>query len=618
MAETYPGEMVKKPVPTIPFKSLALNVFLLIIIFLLIPVYISFIVFRTSYEEYIQRELSGQIIGTIKKGENEVYETFQKMANISNMIALDRELGALLRDNGASYWDRNKRFDEVVNSLLTNNIFDRRDFRITMFDNQKRNYANWSLNFNDYSYIMDEAWVRDSISYKGHITWSLFAPSFTEVFAGGKNDYYISLARSILYPPYSGERLATLMVSINQWEIQAMLTRNDMNADFIRVCTEESGEEMFKAGNITMIKREDLRRLLEQTAGTGSGGRLCKIDGNRYLLSYYTLKAPWTINGQRLVVLYFTDYRRITDNLSILSRAITYRMVIFLIILVVIIAVISYTIARPIRVLEQKVNQFTHTRKIGVFNIRRRDEIGDLNRAFLDMEIRINGLFDKLREEIEIRERYHFKALRAQINPHFLFNTLNTIRWMAAIRKADNIVDTINALSRILDYTMGRTGELASLREELEMIQSYVHIQNYRYGEDMEVCVNIEKGLEEFRIVKFILQPIVENSFLHAFKNIRRKKTITITGTKEERNLKISVRDNGIGMTAQKLRELEKELEENNGEDNEEKHRGIGIINVHRRISAGYGKEFGLALESAPGEGTAVEFTLPLLKEEGR
>jgi two-component system sensor histidine kinase YesM len=596
-----------------PFKSLSVNVFLLIMVFLLIPIYISLIIFRKSYENYIQQELSNQIIANIKKGEDEFYQTFQRMANISNVFTSDRELINRLNDNNISYYNKTKRFDEVVNTLLTNNLFDLKDIKITMFDTQKRGYANWSLNFYDYSFILDEDWVRDSLVYKGHITWSLFAPSFVQM----ENERYISLARSILYPAYTGERLATLIISINQREISARLTRNGMDADFIRVCTEDSAEDVFGMDNVNILQPEDIRRLLRETAGTENGGMLCDLGGNRYLLSYYTLPSPWVFNGQRLVARYFTDYQRITDNLTLLSQSISYGMLFLLITLIVIMAVIAYTIAKPIRILDKKVNQYTRTRKISIFNTRRQDEIGDLNRSFLDMEIRINDLFDKLRQESELREQYHFQALRTQINPHFLFNTLNTIRWMAVIRKADNIEDTINALSRILEYSMGRMGEIAVLGEELEMIRSYIHIQNYRYGEDLEVRIDIEKELEEYHIVKFILQPVVENSFIHAFKKIRRKKMITITGRREESCLKLYVQDNGAGMSRERLAELRTRLAQGDGRNKA----GIGIVNVHQRIRAGYGDDeagtvFGLSLDSTPEEGTVVEYTLPLFKED--
>jgi two-component system sensor histidine kinase YesM len=584
------GEEMKKYFSGV-FRSLSLNVFLMIFLFLLIPVYICFTIIKGSYENYLQRELSGQIIGSIREGEEEFYRTFQKMTSISHVFSTDRDLISVLADEDSSYWDRNKRFDEVTNSLGVNNLVSLDNIRITMFDTGNRNYANWGLYFHDYSGILKEEWVERSIVNKGFISWNLFAPSFVQ----NENERYISLARSILNPGYTGSRVATIIVSINQRAISSILSRNNAEAGFILISTGETAEDVFAQGfalgkalgGLGMEQRDDLRRLLRETTGRVGGSMLCELGGRRYLLSYYTLDSPYTFGGEPLTVYYFTDYQRISDSLSALSWNINLRMVFLIILLALLIGLISYTIAKPIRVLDKRVKHYTRTREIGVFDASRSDEIGDLSRSFRDMEIRINDLFEQLKRESEIREQYRFQALRAQISPHFLFNTLNTIRWMAAIRKADNIVDTINALSRILDYSMSRSGDFANLGEELDMIRGYAHIQNYRYGEDWEVRIDVGEDLLDCRIVKFILQPVVENAFVHAFKNKRRKKLILITGRREDGRLTLFVRDNGAGMEQAQLDELRESLER----EDRSPYRGGGGVLASRAYTAGSGRD---------------------------
>lgn len=587
-------------------RRLSFNIFIIISLFLLIPVYISFMLIKTSYENYIQRELSNRITEGIRRGEEKFYSTFQMMIAISNFFVLDRELISVLADGDSSYWDRNRRFDEITNNLAVNNLVSLDNIRITMFDQYNRNYANWGLYFHDYSGITGEEWVNRSVLNKGLISWNFFAPSFVRQ----ENEQYISLARSILDPAYTGDRIATIIISINQKAINAILSLGDMNADFIRIGTGETVRDVFALGGMDSIHQEDLRKLLAE-AGR-SGNLLCDLGNRRYLLSYYTLDSMVTLGREGLKVLYFTDYQRISDSLSSLFRRINAAMVFFIAALTGVVGIISYSVARPIRILDEQVKRYTQTREIGIFATSRKDEIGDLARTFQDMELRINDLFERLRRESEIREQYRFQALRAQVNPHFLFNTLNTIRWMAAIRRAGNIVDTINALSRILDYSMSRSGDMAALEEELDMIRSYAHIQNYRYGEDWELKIDIGGDLLRCRIVKFILQPVVENSFVHAFKNRRRKKLVTVTGKRENGCLMLFVSDNGTGMDREKLDELRNSL------DSEEpgEHRGIGLVSVYRRIRAGQGGDFGISFESSPGKGTLVVFKLPLIEGE--
>jgi two-component system sensor histidine kinase YesM len=591
------------------FKSLSVNVFLLILLFLLLPVYLGFIIMKTSYENYLRQELSSQIITNIKKGEEDFSQTFQRMVNISNMFVFDRELISLLREEKAGYWDRNKRFDEIVNTLLTNNLFDLNGVKITMFDAQNRNYANWSLNWNDYSFIMGEEWANLSVINRGFVSWNFFAPSFVEK----ENERYIFLARSVLYPVNTGGRIASLVIGIDQRVISSILTKNDMGADFIRVCTGETLEDVFAIDGINLVQEKDLSRLLGETGGRRSGSLLCDLDGVRYLLSYYTLTTPWSFNGRPLMVLYFTNYQRTADNLSVYFRNINYGMLLFLCILAALMVVIAYTIARPIRVLDENVKHYAHTREIRDLKINRKDEIGSLSRTFFDMENKINDLFDKLRQENEIREQYRFQALRAQINPHFLFNTLNTIRWMALIRKADNITETIDALVKILEYSMKEEREFVTLGEELDMIRGYIAIQNFRYGQDLEVCIEVGGELEECRIIKFILQPVVENAFLHAFKNFTGKKIIRISAYRDGSRLKLLVEDNGNGIPPPGDFSG---LNDDSLPGDRKKVTGIGLFNVQERIRIEYGEDFGLRLESRSGEGTLAEYTLPLLKWE--
>jgi two-component system sensor histidine kinase YesM len=595
------------------FKRISVNVFLLILVFLMVPIYASFIILKNAYEKYIRQELSFQIIGNIKKGEEEFYQVFQRMANISNVFTLDRELLAVLSDPGASYWDRNKVFDHLISSLQTNNLVDLTDVSITMFDLEGQNYANWGLYWNDYSMVLGEDWVRESIVNKNLVSWNLFAPSVR----GKESGISVSLARSILNPSYTGNRAATIIISMGQRTISGILARYGADADFIRVCTRETAESVFAMDGITAVRQDGISALLMGITDNGSGNLLCDLGGRRYLLNYYTLDTLRAFNrrGERLAVMYFTGYERITGGLRALFRAVNVRMLILLAILLAISWIISYAIGKPIRALDQKVIQYTRTRQLHDLAVNRRDEIGDLTRNFMEMGVSINRLFDRLKEESEIREQYRFQALRAQTNPHFLFNTLNTIRWMAIMRNADNITDTINALSRILDYSMGRSGDMAPLSGELEMIRNYVHIQNYRYGENPEVRINIDEDLLECVIVKFILQPIVENSFIHAFRKMRGKKILSITGKKEGNCLKIFVRDNGIGMDGETLRKLRESLrrrEEKSG-------RGIGLANVYQRIRAGYGPDsgFGISIESAGSGGTEIEYTLPFIRGGG-
>lgn len=194
------------------------------------------------------------------------------------------------------------------------------------------------------------------------------------------------------------------------------------------------------------------------------------------------------------------------------------------------------------------------------------------------------------RQRVRHGKSTNTEALRAQVNPHFLFNTLNAIRWMAIIRKADNIVACIDALATMLKYSMSRGGELVTLKDELDNINSYIYIYNCRYGNQFTLETDLDRELLELQVVKFILQPIVENAVIHGFKGSEKQGTIMIYGDVENGVLKLYVEDNGCGLQ--------------NGEAEAQSGRkvtGIGIANVDARIKSAYGAQYGLLVYNGAG-----------------
>ncbi|MDR1585936.1 MAG: hypothetical protein LBS57_00620, partial [Treponema sp.] len=222
-------------------KSLAAKIFLLILFFILLPIYVSFLIIKISYERYLSRELSGRVSANIRRGEEELYDTLHTMANISNVFVGNEDLLLILDNPGADYYSRNRRFDSIVNTIYVNNLFDLNNVKITLLDTSERVYGNWSLNFNDYRFLLSESWVKESIQNKTHISWSLFSPSFVKQ----ESEQYISLARSLLLPFPAGERVGTLLVSLNQRKINAILSKYGMETDFVYICTRDTMEEVF-------------------------------------------------------------------------------------------------------------------------------------------------------------------------------------------------------------------------------------------------------------------------------------------------------------------------------------------------------------------------------------
>lgn len=596
-------QIVKKHMSKLSFK-----VFLLLILCLILPMFCMFSYMKSNFEQYIQEELSNKIIQGMARSEQGIYKSLQNMANISTVIVMNEKLENVMSDPKSSYYNKTVAFDSAVKNLMATNLFTVDDIKITFLDANGNIYSNWSINYNDYSFLLNQNWVKESIEQKGHITWSMFAPGYI-IEPNKKEEKYISLARSMLSDGITGSRIGTLIISIGQSQFNDLLMQYSYaESDIVYVCLND-GEIILKNKQQEPLPDAHVKEKVGLVPPGSSGSLRDEYQGKQYLVSYYTISEPWTFNGKRLLVMHYTDYRGVMAQMDKFSQQINLSMLAFFVVIVLMMGFISAKLVKPIRVLARQMKVYSINKELQGLDMTRQDEIGHLNRAFSRMSDNIRELFSKLNHEHEVREKYQFEALRAQVNPHFLFNTLNMIRWMAIIRRADNIVESIDALVNMLKFSTSRGGELVSLEEELSNIRSYVFIQNNRFGNRYEVKIEIAPELLPLQVIKFILQPVVENAVIHGFDE--ENGTIWIYGKREGDILNLYVKDNGKGIPSSVIDQFSqsKDLPRD-----EKKLTGIGLANVNERIQVTYGEQFGIDIESRLGEGTVVTYTLPVIE----
>ena len=597
--------MIKKQMSKLSFK-----VFLLLILCLILPMFCMFSYMKSSFEQYIQEELSNKIIQGMARSEQDIYKSLQNMANISSVIVMNEKLENIMSNPKTSYYNKTVEFDSAVKNLMATNLFTVDDIKITFLDVNGNIYSNWSMNYNDYSFLIKQDWVQESIKQKGHITWSMFAPGYI-IEPNKKEETYISLARSMLSDGITGNRVGTLIISIGQSQFSDLLMQYSYaESDIVYVCLND-GEIILKNRSQELLPDAHVKEKVGLVPLGSSGSLRDEYQGKQYLVSYYTISEPWTFNGKRLLVMHYTDYRGVLAQMDKLSQQINLSMMLFFVVIILMMGFISTKLVKPIRVLAHQMKVYSINRELQGLDMIRQDEIGHLNRAFSQMSDNIRELFSKLNHEHEVREKYQFEALRAQVNPHFLFNTLNMIRWMAIIRKADNIVESIDAVVNMLKFSTSRGGELVSLEEELSNIRSYVFIQNNRFGNRYEVKIDISPELLPLQVIKFILQPVVENAVIHGFEEDNG--TIWIYGKREQDTLNLYVKDNGKGISQEVIEKFSQSKELHR---DEKKLTGIGLANVNERIQVTYGEQFGIGIESRLGEGTIVTYTLPVIEGE--
>ena len=583
--------------------KLSLKVFIGVAAGVILPIALLLLCAGRSYEQYIRRELSSRTITQLDRSEEEIYNIFRRMVNISSVLCNNGEFQRALQDESLSRYQRTLCFDDLVKTIEVNNLYDLEGIKITCFDSRGDVYANWSTNYNDYDFLFAQDWVQQSLQAGGYVQWNMFSPAYVLEENGRTN--YVSLARSLLSSS-GGQRLATVIVSLEQATLSRALGQFLYEpSDAVYICTGK-GQSVLSLDSGRVLDQQSLYDLAGELQGREDGSEVIRAGGQSYLLSYYTLSQPYTFNGEELKVLYLIRYEHIMHEMDRLTGRLLWALSGCVLVVVAIAFVIAKAMTRPIETLSARMLAYRPEEEITGLDFRRRDEIGQLNRAFREMARTISGLFARQRQEAEERERYRFESLRAQVNPHFLFNTLNTIRWMAIIRHADNIVNCIDALATMMKYSMNRGGELVTLREEIQNIHSYIYIFNCRYGDRLRFEVDVEDSLQELYVVKFILQPIVENSVLHGFKGIDRQGVILLYGDLEKGVLKLYVEDNGTGLTPQAAEELHRP---------KGKVTGIGVGNVHDRIRSSYGEAYGVQVYNGASGGTVAEYTLPILRE---
>ena len=256
----------------------------------------------------------------------------------------------------------------------------------------------------------------------------------------------------------------------------------------------------------------------------------------------------------------------------------------------------------------------------GDFNVRASErsegEIAVLNDSFNQMVEKIGNLVEDIRIEQRNLRATELKLLQAQINPHFLYNTLDTIIWLAEAGKKEEVVIMVTTLSDFFRTTLSKGRDFISVKEEEAHIRSYLQIQQFRYQDILEYSIDIPEELYDYPILKLTLQPLVENALYHGIKNKRGLGHIRVSGwlDEKENTLKFTVEDDGRGMTEEELLKVTKELEcEENSKSIDPS--GFGLQNVAQRMRLNYGPEYGITIKSTYGEGTKMTVTISAVKK---
>ena len=389
----------------------------------------------------------------------------------------------------------------------------------------------------------------------------------------------------------------------------------ELRSEFTRLTaiTTESESKLWLESLLRNINALE-KRVDDIVDSIDAGGRYSEniemLDNNIYILTELIQ------DDIQYYIYYQTRYmEKVTDTLQ---KQIGRFMVVCSILIAVLIAVVAVSAVMIVSGILQPIRQLNSvTEKIaqGDFNARAQvnsdDEVAELAVSFNKMAGNMQSLIDKVKEDERKMRKADLRLLQEQIQPHFLYNTLDTIVWLIESNEPDEAVTMVVTLSDFFREILSKGKEFISIKEEEKHISSYLQIQEMRYRDILEYDIQLDQVIYKYQILKLTLQPVVENALYHGIKYKRAKGCIHIHGEKEGDIIRLTVRDDGVGMDEDELEQLRQQIEK----PCQETEKGFGLANVNERIHMYFGYEYGMKIESEKGKGTTVEIVIPAILE---
>ena len=298
-------------------------------------------------------------------------------------------------------------------------------------------------------------------------------------------------------------------------------------------------------------------------------------------------------------------YSDISAQVQSLNHSILLSIILCNLLILVCLLVVSLAITAPVKKLIEAMREVQQGNFDYRIDNKRSDEMGRLMETFNYMVFKIDMLIKEVYQEKLAQKNAELEALQSQINPHFLYNTLDTINWMLLEKKEYEISGIVVSLGEMMKYAISRSSRTVALREEIRHVSNYLLIQKERMEDKLEYEIDIPHQYESVQVPRLILQPLVENAIIHGIET-GGKVSIRVYEREEDGGCWLEVSDNGAGMDEEQLKRLRDGTTEMRMD-----HRSIGVEKVNKRIRLYYGEEFGLTIESRLGEGTVIRFCIP-------
>lgn len=442
--------------------------------------------------------------------------------------------------------------------------------------------------------ITKQVWFKNALNKSDNVIFSL--PHVQNLFQG-KHDWVVSLSRIINYTNGNKELRGVLLVDMNYSTIGQLCQNVSIGErGYLYIVDSEN--------NIIYHPQQQLinRGLKKENSEDYLGSYIENSDEGKRLV---TIKTVNYTNWKVIAVAYISE---IVASKREIVNFLIWILASCILLIILIFSYISAKISQPIKRLEKSMKKVEEGNFDIYIEAKGEDEVVKLSQAFNLMLSKVRSLMSEIVVEQELKRKSELNALQSQINPHFLYNTLDSIVWMAENGNMQDVITMVTSLARLFRISISRGKNIISVEQEIEHARNYLIIQKIRFKNKFTYDIEIQPEVMNLKTTKLILQPLIENSIYHGIEYMQDQGHIKIRAFIIDEKLIYEIVDNGLGIEPEKLQHLlEYETEAKGGS-------GIGVKNVHERIQLTYGKEYGLQIESELEEGTRIKICLPLVK----
>ena len=558
-----------------------------------------FLIFSLRYTENTVLENSEDYtMQLVEQVNSEIDSYIIYMENISEMVTGNSDVLEYLFNETKG---ETKTYSRVVDQFKT--VMNARSdiYNIAVVADNGRNVINkGNADLNPYVDIKKTAWYQATVEANGA---AVLSTSHVQNVIANDYQWVVTLSKGLVNPN-THEVEGVFFIDLNYSAINSLCRKIVLGDKGYLFIVDEHGGIIYHPQQQLLyseLKTEYIDKVMEQHTGnfvTGEG------DSRKLYSVCASEKTRWNVVG----VSYVKEFMSGKEEMQIAYLLIALGLFLLSTILAIL---LSREITKPIKALKESMKDvqkgdFAHAS----MTIEGENEITSLGQSFNIMTEKIQHLMEENIQEQREKRKSELKALQSQINPHFLYNTLDSIIWMAEGGKTDEVVLMTSSLAKLLRQSISNENEIVSIEKEIEYTKGYLTIQKMRYRDQLEFEIEVEPGILKMSIVKLVIQPLVENAIYHGIKYLEGKGTIWIVGSIVENRIILAIRDNGVGMEKETLSHILEKKKDS------KRFNRVGVYNVHNRLQLYYGKEYGLTYESVPGIGTTVKISIPCNLQE--